>query len=659
MKDLEELLRETGEKLVVKYRPTWWQNSLLSFFFPDWMVGVEIWNGDEGTLRKKQEACAEHYIDVVYYVPKGNPPSDFTIFRTLVELQTYLRSRLSGEKPQTYQQRKAQDLFIKEAAKVHNGKYNYDKVVYRGNNIPVLIQCPVHGYFEQRPDHHKDGHGCMLCSGRAKHTRESFEAEARKIHGDKYGYEGVEYINAHTPIKIYCRTCEKHFTQFPTTHLGGAGCPACAAKRTASILSLTKEQFIERAREVHGDKFNYDDVVYVNNHTHITLVCPDCGATWRIMPHNHLRGRGCPVCAQKKRGEAQRGTCESFKEKAMRLHGDKYNYDDVRYVDSATKVWIHCNQCGINFEQTPNHHLNGCGCPACAFRNSRGEEEVAEYVGSLGFEVVRSKWDIVKRKEIDIYVPEKKLAIEYDGLYWHSDACGKGRNYHLDKTEACEANGVRLIHIFEDEWQYHKEIVKSRLSHILCANREEIIYGRKCKVVELTSKETTPFLKENHLQGSCSAKKHYGLSHNGGLVAVMTFGVPRMKKRRYTEDYDSQWEMLRYATKIGTSVVGGAGKLLKHFIREIQPHTIITYADKRWSQGGLYFRLGFTYTHNSKPNYYYLMEGHREGRFKYRKDVLIRQGFDVNKSEKQIMEERGIPRIYDCGNMVFRMDLSE
>ena len=135
----------------------------------------------------------------------------------------------------------------------------------------------------------------------------------------------------------------------------------------------------------------------------------------------------------------------------------------------------------------------------------------------------------------------------------------------------------------------------------------------------------------------------------------MTFGM--LRKNLGSKSMDGEYEMIRFCNKTGVNVVGGASKLLKYFIDEVKPKSIISYADKRWSDGNLYYKLGFMHTHDSKPNYFYVVGKHRENRFKYRKSELVRQGFDSNKSEQEIMEERKIPRIYDCGCMCFRMNV--
>jgi hypothetical protein len=301
----------------------------------------------------------------------------------------------------------------------------------------------------------------------------------------------------------------------------------------------------------------------------------------------------------------------------------------------------------------PNDHLSGKGCPKCGVNLSIGENEVRDFIEGLGFKTEKINID---KKEIDIYINEKKIGIEYNGLYWHSSAF-KNRKYHQNKTELCENNNIQLLQVFEDEWIYKKEIVKSIIRAKLGLS-ENHIYARKCEIMKIETKVCGKFLNENHLQGSVGSNIKYGLYYNGELVSVMTFGKKRASMGVKTRIV-GEFEMIRFANKLNTTVVGGASKLLKHFIKTNNPASILTFADRRYSNGGLYKKLGFTHINNSNPSYYYFKQHglKREFRFKYRKDILVKDGFDPSKTEFQIMEERNYYRIYDCGCMKFELIL--
>ena len=316
-----------------------------------------------------------------------------------------------------------------------------------------------------------------------------------------------------------------------------------------------------------------------------------------------------------------------------------------------------CVKCGKEFEQ----HLHGNTAvkimmPRCWHcypnMNEQGqsykEKEVLDFVKSIyDGEIIPNAHGIIGRKELDIYLPEKHLAIEFDGFYWHSEQKGKGESYHLDKTNACAEKGIRLIHIFEDEWKEKKEIVEDRIRSILRID-QTMIFARKCMISEIDSKTANEVLEQNHLQGGDNSSIRYGLYHGDELVSVMTFGKPRFSKSH-------DWELIRFASKCGCNVVGGASKLLNHF-RSSHSGSIVSYADRRHSDGNLYEKLGFMQVGVSKPNYWYVRGGEKLSRYacqKHRLKDVLGDAFDPNLSEFENMSLNGWTRVHDCGNMVF------
>jgi hypothetical protein len=260
---------------------------------------------------------------------------------------------------------------------------------------------------------------------------------------------------------------------------------------------------------------------------------------------------------------------------------------------------------------------------------------------------------IIKPQQLDIFIPSHNIGIEFDGLYWHSENF-IDNNYHLNKTKACEDVNIQLIHIFEDEWLHKKDVVKSRLKNLLGIT-EHKIFGRKCYINEIPNNIARKFLDDNHLQGFTNSTIKLGLFHNEELVSVMLFNKPRIG---IGKDYDG-YELTRFASKLNTSVIGGADKLLKYFIKHNNPKKIVSYADKRWSNGNLYEKLGFELTHENKPNYWYILGKTRKHRFNYRKNALKKKGVDViNKTEHEIMLDLGIYRIYDCGTLSYTLNLT-
>jgi hypothetical protein len=277
---------------------------------------------------------------------------------------------------------------------------------------------------------------------------------------------------------------------------------------------------------------------------------------------------------------------------------------------------------------------------------SSSEKEIYDYVKTLVEDVIENDRSVLNKKELDILIPKHDLAIEYNGLYWHSELyCDK--NYHLNKTKECESKGLNLIHIFEDEWLYKKDIVKSIIKNRL-GLIDKKIYARNCEIKEISTKESKDFLNKNHIQGYVNSQIKLGLFHKDELVSVMTFGS--LRKALGSKHKEGHWELIRFCNKLNYSIIGGSSKLFKFFNEKFKPNEITSYSDNRWFSGDMYMKLGFEFNSETKPNYYYIVNNIRENRFKYRKDQLVKLGHDPNKSEWEIMLNQGLYRIWDCGN---------
>ena len=348
--------------------------------------------------------------------------------------------------------------FIEKAKLKHGNKYDYSKVDYQGTEEPVIIICPEHGEFWQKPHNHINGCGCPICAGTKKLTTEEFIRKARKIHGDKYDYSKVEYVNSITPIIIVCPE-HGEFLQTPSDHLSGKGCKKCATKLIHDKLRKTKQQFIEEARAVHGDKYCYDKVEYINANTKVTIICPIHG-NFQMAPISHVRQhQGCPLCARAKMGEYRKLNTETFIEKAIAVHGDKYDYSKVNYIGNKIPVTIICPKHG-EFSSRPNDILMGHGCPECGKELGISEKIVyneikkvfpdAEYQKKLSF--LKSK---TSYQTIDIFIPSLNIGIEYQGgQHFRSISKFGGETAYLliierdeRKFRKCMENGIKLFYI--------------------------------------------------------------------------------------------------------------------------------------------------------------------------------------------------------------------
>lgn len=304
-------------------------------------------------------------------------------------------------------------------------------------------------------------------------------------------------------------------------------------------------------------------------------------------------------------------------------------------------------------------------CRKCfpLIKNSKLEESIRDFLNKNNLKHLDNDRKILNGKEIDLLIEDSKIGIEIDGCYYHSELSGgKDKKYHINKTKLANEKDIKLIHIFEDEILYKNEIVLSRLSNLFHLN-ETKIYARKCEIREVNKKESKEFLNKNHIQGDSIDKIRLGLYYNNELVTLLTFG--KLRKAMGSVSKDDHYELLRFCNKSYTNVIGSFSKLLKHFISNYKPLKILTYADIRWSGYNeletVYVKNGFKYIGNTPPNYWYLKVGeynHRFHRFNYRKDILIKEGFDPKLTEFQIMQIKGYDRIWDCGNMKFELSFT-
>lgn len=279
--------------------------------------------------------------------------------------------------------------------------------------------------------------------------------------------------------------------------------------------------------------------------------------------------------------------------------------------------------------------------------SSKQEKEIKEYIRSLGFEC-RTDRKILRGKELDIYIPDKHLAIEYNGNMWHSEKFGKDKTYHLQKLNDCNKKGIDLIQICEDEYMEHKDIVLSKIKHILGlddAGRK--IPARKCIVSEISKSDAEIFLNSNHIQGFATSSVYIGAFYFDRLIGVMAF----------KNENNGNWNLTRFASLNGYICQGVAGKILKYFIKHYDPQYIRSFADRRWTISGrenLYTKLGFVLDKTLRPEYrYYNPSTDRYKRFHkfgFRKETLHKKyGLPLSMTEREMTEQLGYVRIWDCG----------
>lgn len=412
------------------------------------------------------------------------------------------------------------EKFIQKAKQVFGDIYDYSDTHYISYNKKVLIYCPKHGAFEKSPSHHLSGQGCPECAGRRRYNSDSFISKAKKIHGEKYIYSRVHYENISTRVAIICPS-HGEFMQLPHDHLSGKGCPICAAhtrglkkkQRFADLfieraikkhgnkydyseaivdgadkniciicpihgkfyqsannhlhgkgcpkcakVFMDTQYFIDKAKQIHGDKYVYEKVVYVNAHRNIIIGCSIHGE-FRQTPNRHLQGGGCPQCGLDSLSQKFRKSIKTFISEARIIHGDKYDYSKVIYINNRRKVEIICPIHG-SFKQVAGSHLVGMGCPKCS--ESHLEREVRLELEKRSIKYVyekRFRW--LGLMTLDFYLPEHNIAIECQGVQHFEDVnfTGLWKKFNFEaqverdirKQQLCKEHGVKLYYYAERE----------------------------------------------------------------------------------------------------------------------------------------------------------------------------------------------------------------
>lgn len=497
-----------------------------------------------------------------------------------------------------------------------------------------------------------------------------------KIHPDmlaRYDFSGAVYHGAlQRMTNIHCRD-HGEFSQYPAQlRKNGAGCPKCGdvvrrAKKRSSL-----EAVIQQAIAKHGGRYTYEKAVYVNNHTKFTVTCPDHG-DFSVAPNNHVSGgKGCPVCGALRRGhrnnvaDAARKTAdakiakfaERFVAEARAVHGDRYDYGSTVYAGRKTRVTIMCPDHGP-FQQMPDHHLaRAQGCPECSHHRSKGEAALAKFM-SIFARIEERNRSLIAPKELDIYAPEVRLAVEYCGEYWHAASSveeeRKDRTRHLDKLRACESVGIRLLTVYESEWITRPHAIKRLVRNALGKARGSVM-ARKCVAEVVGHAEAAAFFEAYHPQGGSGWGQTYGLRYRGKLVACMRFAFGANDRG---SNADRMWTLTRYATRV--SVPGGASKLFSAFVADIRPDCVKSFSDNRYFTGAMYERLGFELEEETAPDYqvYHPKTGLLPKTAWQRKNIPARirdtgsaETFDPARdprSERDMTYALGAQRLFDCG----------
>lgn len=403
---------------------------------------------------------------------------------------------------------------------------------------------------------------------------------------EKYDYSKVVLTKAHDKVTIICKQ-HGEFQQDAANHLQGQGCRKCNNSH-----KLSQEEWIAKARSVHGDKYDYSKVIYEKANKKVVIICPEHGEFEQIA-NDHLQGCGCTECGKLSIAESRKKDTDSVLKGFKDVHGDRYDYSKVVYKDTHTPVDIICPKHGV-FPQRPKDHLEGHGCPKCVPKISSYEQECYEFIKQFCPDAVQSDRTVLEGKELDIFIPSKHLAVEINGIWWHNDK-QKDKRYHFNKFVACKEKGIRLIQITDYEWNRDRVKFEKLIKHALGVESSRKINARQCEVVELSSSECKDFYDTHHPQGYAVNPVNMALkTKEGEIVAIMSFGFGKTTRGagRASGASEAVWELSRFATSC--VVRGGASRLFKAFVRTRNPEIVRSFSMNDWFSGGVYDVLGFT-----------------------------------------------------------------
>lgn len=540
--------------------------------------------------------------------------------------------------------------FIKEAQKIQANKYNYslvDQPMKKSDTVSIV--CPKHGEFKQTASSHLEGHGCPKCAYKNKKitTTDEIIKKCREKYGDKYDYSLVDWKDGNKITII----CPKHGA-FETNYydfLRGHECPKCSLEKARD-----RE---ERKWKDSMEKLNNNEVVfpegfkYINSYTKVKVIYK--GKEYERDPHTFLKKK---LLTEKDKEDIKikRGINKSIErwknleDELKSIYGDSLSFkkEQIDFIKSGKSspeyiLDIKCKKHGWT-KQSFFELRCGYGCPACMYKKaSAAEEEIYEYIKTLySGNIIKNDRIVLSGRELDLYIPEKDIAIEYDGLYWHNNI----NNYF--KYDLCRNKSIRLIQITEYEWKYEKEKIKNFLKSLFCGSFVKI-GARKCCVKEISTKEYREFCETNHLQGYAASSIRLGLFFNNELIEVEGFSKARFGKY--------EWEFIRECSKNNCLVEGGKSKLLAYFERKYNPKNIVSYCEKNKFSGKSYLSCGFKLDHESYPGYSYYKNKQKYSRMSFQKKMLKDKlcDYDSSLTETENMLRNGYFKIFDYGNFVY------
>ena len=576
--------------------------------------------------------------------------------------------------------------FINKAKQIHGDKYDYSKVEYKNAKTKVCIICLEHGEFWQEPKHHLNGVGCPICKGVKRLTTEDFINKAKQIHGDKYDYSKVEYIDNHSKV---CIICLEHgeFWQEASSHLSGCGCPKCNGG-----VNLTLNDFIKKANNIHNHFYDYSKAEYKNAKTKVCIICPKHGEFWQEAS-SHLSGKGCPKCKSSKLeniiinyfSKNSIGYIYQYKfaelgKKSLDFYLPLYNiaiecqgeqhYKNANFSNNSNsnddfKRRKDLDELKYNICQNNNIDLIYFTIPSY-FRDNSINIYENFYSDKKVFTNVDDLYDYIKTKDInkkednfnlfcnDLLKINNNIIIENNVIKYKNYAIifnkiePNTKSSINDKRRYYNKHNINSINIFEDEYVYHKDIVLNKIKHLLKINSDEVkIPGRKCTINNIDKNVAKIFLEKYHIQGFAASTIYLGAFFNDELIAVMSF----------KKESNNEWELNRFASNYNYICQGVGGKLYNFFIKKYAPIKVKSFADKRWTnnfENNLYTKIGFVLEKHLMPDYRYHNVNdsnfNRYHKFNFRKQILHKKyALPLTMTENEMAKKLGYYKIWDAG----------
>lgn len=509
------------------------------------------------------------------------------------------------------------------------------------------------------------GNGCYQCRGRKKAENQGFLKDSPDLFRqlfpeDNQGIDLTRIKKFSVKRLTWAGDCGHKWDATPSSRSTGHNCPYCAGHKVLQGFNDAATKYPELVgsflEEENG--ITLDQVSYGSAKKYRWI--EQCGHERECSVSDKKRF-GCTYCSRRRILTGFNDLEEIFPEIAKEWHPEKNNEILPSEIIAGTKItyWWKCSKDSSHewVASAESRTRSDSGCPHCWATTfvSKGEQEVFDFVESLGFNPTRNR-DVLSGKELDVYVAEKQFAIEFNGVFWHSELYGKDKWYHYKKFSESRDKGIKLFTIWEDDWRTKAPLIKKMIAHQLGVSSEASIAARKTTFEKVADREEArAFMDAHHLQGFHGTSVGYGLrsKKTGKWVSMMS--VSRKKK-------DMSIEIARFASV--KSVPGGFSKLLKNIMKQNENSAfskVISYSRNDHSWGDVYQKNGFVKVHDGAPGYFYVVNGKREHRlnyspkrFKERDDLLFREG----KTERELAKMNNLERVWDCGSALWSLDLN-